>query len=344
MTLNAAHAAHDLLLIQDSSEVGQARRAIDALARKIGLPTRASESAQNAATELATNVLLHGKGGYLLLRPLDNPRGLELIAVDRGNGMADPTAVRAARTGSAGGLGIGLASVRSHATTFELWSRPMNGTAVVTRFVAEQPAADVARAGFRSGGVSVAVVPGDANGDGWAVTHHDLTCSVMVVDGLGHGPAAHEAALAALGTFESDSGGDLQRWLRIANAAMRPTRGGVAAVVQIDAAQERLRFAGVGNINGSVVTGDGVKRLASAPGMLGTEIPLPRLRTVELGWPPGSRLVLWSDGIGSGVAAEVRAAPRADPTAVAAMLHRDFSRETDDATVVVIQDCREDLG
>jgi anti-sigma regulatory factor (Ser/Thr protein kinase) len=332
-------ASHQLHRVRDRSDVGAARRAVQELARRAGVPRQSSEPAQVAVTELGTNLLVHAKDGYLLLRPLDDPRGLELLAVDHGPGIADPARALSGGT-TVAGLGIGLGSVQRLATSFELYSRVGEGTVVLARFCEERSGIDPAAAGrFLGGGVSVAVVPGYPNGDGWAVTGQGAGCSVLVVDGLGHGPAAHEAARAALAAFDAGYDGDLEVWLRSAHAAMRGTRGGVAAVAKIDPAGQRVCFAGVGNVHGRVVAGGRTSGLVSFPGTIGINHQPPRSRLVEAPWPAGATLLLWSDGIRSDVTLHQDPGLLAHhPTVVAALLHRDFARGTDDATVVVVQD------
>jgi len=332
-------ASHQLFRIRDRGDVGAARRAVDALAGRLEAAGQASESAQIAATELGTNILRHGEDGYLLLRSLDR-LGLEILAVDRGRGIADPAGALAGAGPTPGGLGVGLGSVRRLATSFDLYTGVAKGTVVLGRFAAGRRPDDAAPGGsFRCGGVSLPVVPGDLNGDGWAVTDDDSSCSVLVVDGLGHGPAAHQAAQAGLAALGTGYDGDLCRWLHSAHAAMRQTRGGVAALARIDLAERRVCFVGVGNIHGRVVARGQTFGLVSQPGMMGTEHQTPRPRLLDLPWVPGASLLMWSDGLRSDVTLDSdRKLVTHDPTVVAAVLHRDFARGTDDATVVVVQD------
>jgi anti-sigma regulatory factor (Ser/Thr protein kinase) len=335
-------ASHDLFRIRDSSDVGAARRAVDALAGQLGIAEQPSASAQIAATELGTNILRHGKDGYLLLRSLErrSGRALEIVAVDRGRGIADPSDALAGASASSDSLGVGLGAVRRLATSFDLYTDVPSGTVVLGRFGAGRWIDDVGSDGaLRSGGVSVAVVPGDLNGDGWAVTHDKVSCWVLVVDGLGHGPLAHQAAQAALAAFTPDDHSDPCHWLHQAHTAMRHTRGGVAALACIEPLQRLVRFVGIGNIQGRIVAGGQSFGLASQPGMLGAEAQLPRLRLLDLPWAPGASLLLWSDGLRSQVTLNPDGTLLThDPTVVAAALHRDFARGSDDATVVVVQD------
>jgi hypothetical protein len=235
------------------------------------------------------------------------------------------------------GLGLGLRSIKRLASVFDLHTARSAGTVVLGRFYfagTPQPGA------VRGGGVSVAVVPSDVNGDGWALATDDSSCSVLVVDGLGHGPAAHEAARAAMTTFPGavhDS--DLCRWVERAHDAMRPTRGGVVGFAQIDVGSRTLQFAGIGNVSGRVIAEGESHGLVSRPGTVGAGYRTPPPRLVTASWPPGAALILWSDGIKTPPEWDrYRTLWSRDPAVVAAVLYRDCRRAHDDATVVVVQD------
>ena len=86
-----------------------------------------------AASELARNVLQHGKGGKVTLESLnsDQRRGLRLVFEDEGPGIEDVE--RALRDGysSGGGLGLGLGGAKRLANEFQIDSTPGKGTRVV---------------------------------------------------------------------------------------------------------------------------------------------------------------------------------------------------------------------
>jgi hypothetical protein len=118
------------------------------------------------------------------------------------------------------------------------------------------------------------------------------------------------------------------------HVALRSTRGAAIAVLDADLASGFVRYAGVGNIAGAIVSGGDRRGLVSNNGTVGHA--LPRLQEFEYELPHGATLVLHSDGLRSrwrfdrypGVA-------RRDPVVVAALLRRDFDRTRDDVTVLV---------
>jgi anti-sigma regulatory factor (Ser/Thr protein kinase) len=343
-------AAHRRDFVRAQEDVGAVRRAVARMAAP--LPGVRPGQAELVATELATNLVRHAApaGGYLLSRPAGD--GIELLAVDHGPGIRPidlpmPVGVDAYQDGPAGGpvrlrarnggLGIGLASVARQSSTFDVYSTSA-GTVVLARVGASQPTT----AGWvRWGGVCVPYGGDGDSGDGWAIAAGSDLAAAMLVDGLGHGEGAAAAARAALGIFPERPLTDLVGFVGRAHEAMRATRGGVLGLCTMDPHRDQLSFTAVGNIAGRILTGGRTHGLLGQDGTLGTHLSPPRPRAEAYGWPPGATLVLTSDGIRG------RWDPRSypglfdhDPAVVAAILHRDHARTTDDATVLVVRDLR----
>jgi anti-sigma regulatory factor (Ser/Thr protein kinase) len=288
------------------------------------------------ATELATNLLEHAKpGGYVLSRALPGAR-IELIAVDRGPGMADVGASLTGHSGAAG-LGCGLAAVRRASTLFDVHTVVGQGTAVLSvidLIPGRQRSAPDTRG---LAGVSVAVA--EQCGDAWAAIPVDGGgIAVTVIDGLGHGAAASAAADAAITAFAGHAD-DLAGFVSRANAAMRDTRGGAVTACVIHPRRGVLEYVAVGNVNGRVLSPVTRQNLITYPGTLGLAAIPPSIRVLSCPWPAGATLVLWTDGLTSAVSG-VPDDPdllRHDPALLAAVLHRDYTKDRDDATVAVIR-------
>jgi anti-sigma regulatory factor (Ser/Thr protein kinase) len=343
--------AHRRYAIGVAEDVGELRRGVSAEAAR--LAGVSASDAELVATELATNVLRHATGGYLLTRSVAG--GLELVAVDHGPGMpltvvesltAPPPVVIAETTPSAGGLGVGLAGVRRRTSTFDCYSTG-RGTVMLARLGRLRTTA--ARSGgaarWRCGGVSVPFGGMGSSGDAYAVSA-GRGLAAMVVDGLGHGPKAAIAAQAAIEAFGVAVSGQpgftpqqVADFVRQAHQSMRSTRGGVLAVGVINPHVGHLNYCGVGNIASRILTGGDAQHLLSRPGMLGTELPIARVRQETYSWAPGATLVLASDGIDSrwNLAAYPGLLDH-DPVVIAATVYRDHARKNDDATVLVVRD------
>jgi Stage II sporulation protein E (SpoIIE) len=192
---------------------------------------------------------------------------------------------------------------------------------------------DVRADGLATGVVSVAKTGEDVCGDAWAVAAEQECPAVMVVDGLGHGIGAADAARLAVRAF--DAAPELPPGAQIAaiHDALRGSRGAAVAVARIDRARGVVTYAGVGNIAGAIVA-DGVSRhLVSGNGTAGHDVG--RINEFSYPWADGALLIMHSDGLGSRWQIE-RYPGLSDrhPALVAGVLYRDWSRGRDDVTVV----------
>lgn len=106
-----------------------------------GLSAVVAAHVATAASELANNLWMHTRqGGEIQLARLPGADlGVELRAEDHGPGIADVEAALREGYSTAGGMGCGLPGVRRLMDSFELHSRPGQGTQVVGRKWAHPP-------------------------------------------------------------------------------------------------------------------------------------------------------------------------------------------------------------
>lgn len=334
---------HRRYLVCEEEDVGALRRAVSDLAARSST-VRAADAAL-VATELGTNLIRHAtSGGYVLFRSL--PDGIELVAVDRGPGMlrsevadsavpsVDPGRWRPNHPPSARGLGVGLDSVKRMASTFDIYSTP-EGTVVLARLGARPSLPGWCQ----WGAVNIPAGGEGESGDGWAVST-DGSLVALVVDGLGHGPAAASASRAAISVFAEQERVDLVAYVAAAHEAMRGGRGGVLGICAIDPDREELSYVGVGNITTRLL-GTQRSTLAGREGSMGTQLVAPRARLERHRWEPGATLIMASDGLRTQWELDSYSGLlRHDPVVIASVLERDYGRGTDDATVLVVHDCR----
>jgi len=326
---------HDRLDIGDSSAVGQARRRAADLATDSGFGDTDVGRISLIVTEVATNLVKHAGGGEILLRAAKDTRGntIDVLALDSGPGIADITAALRDGFSSAGSTGTGLGAIARTASLFECYSRAPGGTAVFAR-VSSAPGP--AEPGLLVDGVNVAY-PGEVvSGDTWAVQHRAGKATVLIADGLGHGPFAHEAASAAARAFDSEPSGSPAKALERIHAALRPTRGAAVAIAEVDAGRGIVRFAGLGNIAGTIVADGATRSVVSHHGTAGHDAR--RIQEFTYPWSAGARLVLHSDGLLTHWTLDTHPGLLAKhPALAAAVLYRDFRRGRDDTTVVVVK-------
>jgi anti-sigma regulatory factor (Ser/Thr protein kinase) len=315
-------------VIEEESQIGEARRDAQRLAIAYGLDATQTGRVAIAATELATNLCRHGGGGELLLQPVKSGdvETIELLAIDRGRGMSNVERCLNDGYSTGGTAGTGLGAVRRLSADFDIHSVPGEGTVVMSR-VGTHP-------GSRFGAVSIPMKGETECGDSWALAEDQDSRCLMLVDGLGHGSFAATAAERAQESFAASVTETPHSMLERAHRALASTRGAAAAIARITQ-RSKLSYAGVGNITGYVVGADRSQGLVSYNGTLG--VALLRLRQFEYEWPNDSLLVMHSDGLSARW--DLRKNPMLrgkHPAVIAGVLYRDHARPRDDATVVVL--------
>lgn len=326
------------LPITEPSQLGQARRLATALAERLGFDEAGAGRVAIVVTEVATNLLKHGKGGELLVSPVSagGVNGIEILALDKGPGIAN--LAQALRDGysTAGSPGTGLGAIVRLAALFDIHTAAGVGTAVLARLWPGVPAGTAVASRLEVAAVSVPKPGEEVCGDGWGVEQQAGRHLIAVADGLGHGVQAAEASREAIRIFRVSKGLPLRALIETVHAALRSTRGAAMAVAEVDIGRQVLRYCGVGNIAGAVLSDTGSRHLVSHNGTLGHEIR--RIDEFTYPWPNDALLVLHSDGLASHWDLERYAGLAGrHPSLIAGVLYRDFNRGRDDVTVVVGQ-------
>jgi len=315
--------------VADDSAVAEARRKATDIGAEAGFDALRAGQLAIVVTELATNLVKHADKGKLLIGA--GEAHVDLLALDRGAGMADVQRCLADGYSSAGTPGNGLGAVRRLAQALHVASWPGRGTAVFARLVRQDAAAapsdDVAA-------IELAMAGEVVSGDAWALHRDAAGCTLFMVDGLGHGSEAALAAHEAVRQFQRsrlDAPADI---VQAVHGAIRHTRGGAVAAARIDWAAATVDYAGLGNISAALATPDGqLRRLVSLNGTAGHNAR--KIQAFE--YPCGEGfLIMHSDGIASSWTLEAYPGfARMHPMLLAGLLMRDHARGRDDATVVV---------
>ncbi|MBF9255437.1 SpoIIE family protein phosphatase [Pontibacter sp. 172403-2] len=338
---------HRRFILPDKTYASILKRDITGMAINCGLSKNQVGKVNIIVSEMVSNLVKYTpNGGELLARCLEaEPGGLEIICLDSGPGMHDPQRMLLDGVSTAGTAGEGLGAIKRQSDMFDLYSQPGNGTVILSRVYKNGgQAADANHTScFEVGAVAVPMANQELSGDGWAVLDEKHNCYVIVLDGLGHGPKAHEASQQAVQVFARSLQHDPAAILRQVHEGLRHTRGAVGLVACIDSSKQHINLCGIGNIAGKVFTADDgplitvSKSVLSYNGTLGHNIPA-RLHTQALEWNNAKLLVLHSDGLKSRWAMSIYPnLHRHNPTTIAAVLYRDHSRQTDDALVVVVR-------
>jgi len=327
--------------IVHASDIAAARRAGQKLATELGFSEARAGQLALIVTEAGTNLLKHAGEGvlYLNLAQAEGVPGVDVLAVDKGPGIADVEACLRDGMSTAGTAGTGLGALRRLSDEFDVWTMPGQGAVFFMRLWRDEAAPNLCR--VEVGALTVPLAGEDACGDGWGVACDGAGASLIAADGLGHGPEAAAAAQAAIGELAHRPQSEPGALVEAAHAALRSTRGAALAAARIDFANDMVRFAGIGNIGAYVLDGDSRRALVSHNGIVGHNMR--KVQEFSAPCPPHATCILHSDGIQTqwdldkypGLLAR-------SPALVAAVLMRDFIRRRDDAMVLVVR--RRDPG
>ncbi|MDX1952903.1 MAG: anti-sigma regulatory factor [Verrucomicrobiota bacterium] len=115
------------------SDIVRARQMVRQWATEMGFSLVDQTKIVTAASELARNTIIYGKGGVMTLEWLTegNRRGLRLIFEDQGPGIGDIELALKDGYSTGNGLGLGLSGARRLSNEFQIESKPGEGTRVV---------------------------------------------------------------------------------------------------------------------------------------------------------------------------------------------------------------------
>lgn len=318
--------------ITDESSVGEARRKALLVAQRLGFDETRSGELALLATESSRNVLIHGGGGDVAISALQDHRHplVRILAMDKGAGIANIAQAMADGYSTAGTMGGGMGAMKRIASAIEVFTG-RHGTIVLMEIGAAIHSGQLGIAGL------AVPYPGERFcGDAWTFHQTSERMVVLLTDGLGHGRDAAEAAQEAVATFDKRrdlAPGEILSYL---HDSLKKTRGAVAAIAEIRPKEGLLNYAGVGNISASVLAGGASRNLVSHNGTLG--MVTSRIQEFRTPWTRDSVLVLHSDGLHSkwDLSSYAGLVVR-HPAIIGAALLRDFRRQRDDASVVVVK-------
>jgi len=330
-------ATHQRFFAADRSYFSILKKEIHSMVASAGFDPKKIDKIDLILAELTSNLHKYTKGGEILAGIMGDAdlSYVELICIDNGPGMKDAKSMLADGVSTKSTLGHGLGSISRLSDEFDLFSQPNWGTIVLSRVYKhtvrkkEKVAVDVRPL--------VIAKPSElTSGDGFYKKIIGNNIKFMLADGLGHGPDANLAMNAAVEAFKRCPFDSPTEIIQFIHPEVRKTRGLVATVAVLDTKTKHLKISGVGNIStrlqGAVLS----KTQLPYNGIIGHNIP----RTMNdhiLDIRYYSKLILCSDGIRSRW--EINKYPqiiRHDPSVLAAAIYKDYARQTDDMSVVVI--------
>lgn len=327
------------LTIVESSQVGEARRIAIALASRLGFNETERGKVGLVVTEIANNLVQHAQDGQLLLQPRtrNNIEGIEILALDKGPGMSNITECLRDGFSTGGTPGTGLGAISRISAFFDIYSVPNLGTACLAQLWASPLPTNQPNQQLENGVVCLPKIGEEVSGDAWAIDQNSSRSLFLVADGLGHGVQAAEASREAVRIFRVNLGKSPKEIIEAAHGALRSTRGAALAVAEIDFEHLTVRFAGVGNISGTILTPEKSNSMVSYNGTVGHEVR--KIQEFVYQWKKEALLIMHSDGLGTQWRLDhYPGLTSKHPSLIAGVLYRDFNRVRDDVTVLVVRE------
>jgi len=173
------------------------------------------------------------------------------------------------------------------------------------------------------------------SGDVYLVEEYgDGNIIAAIIDGLGGGEPAAQAARGAEEVIRQHADWPLQELVQGSHTALQATRGAVIGLLRLQAIGHKVSYVGVGNIGVQVYSRQPIKPI-SKNGILGFR--LPSLLEMHYVYNPGDTFVLYSDGISSRFTLDGKIDIQRPPQRIAEQILETHGKQIDDATVVVIK-------
>src|SRR5437660_2094175 len=110
--------------VDGADQVGSARRAALSLAEELGFDESLAGRAALVATECAANIWKHAQSGEILLSRAGTEAAplVEILALDKGPGMADVASSMRDGYSTAGSAGTGLGAIERLSTEMQIYT------------------------------------------------------------------------------------------------------------------------------------------------------------------------------------------------------------------------------
>jgi anti-sigma regulatory factor (Ser/Thr protein kinase) len=336
------------------------------LARAAGFSEQDANKISTAVSELARNIVKYAESGGITIATSagGSDTSLKLIARDRGPGIPNVEKALKDHFSSSGTLGLGLPGVRRMAKTFDIESTVATGTKVTVTFGTKAKPSTLLNALKKSGerrenlrihgrgtggvlvedpekssGVDCAYFTrpcrGErANGDGVFLDRRGDLILVALIDGLGHGPNAHNVAAAARRYLRDSWVENVVDTMNGLHQTLKGTIGAAAGIGTLSLVDHIFRYVGVGNTIARTLGPDGT-HLMSFEGTLGQNVR--SLQQQELMIGPRELLVLYTDGVSERFEMPAFASVKTEAaSSIARGIVERFGKDHDDSTCITV--------
>jgi anti-sigma regulatory factor (Ser/Thr protein kinase) len=331
-------ATHTSFAATDRSYFSLLKKEIHKKAQEAGIETARIHELDLIVAEMTSNLFKYSDDGEILMGVFSNNGSpyIELISIDNGPGMINPSKMMLDGISTSNTLGHGFGSMKRLSDVFELYSVHGWGTIVLSRVYSDRETI------HKKEKVTVSPLivskPGEVtSGDGMVYRQNDKNFKLMLADGLGHGPEANKAVNEAAAAFKVCPDYSPTETLRFIHSSIKKTRGAVINILGYDFATKTWISAGIGNIalrlNGPAV----FRNHMSYNGIVGHNIPN-TMNDTNYTLEQYNQVILCSDGIKTRWdLTKFPMISKYDGTVLAAALYKDQARRNDDMSVIVVK-------
>ena len=320
------------IVILEEVDVLRARKAGRDMAAASGFNDVRTTEIEIAISELGLNIIKHkavrGEIVLTLVQDEGSLTGFEIVARDHGPGMPDPVASMRDGESSTGTLGIGLSGVKRLMDEFNLNSELGRGTVVKVRKWLDRPVSSSAKFSV----LSRPKFGEELSGDAYFIRHTHDGVFFSVIDALGHGKEANKTVVTALDILGNCFTDDLAQIAATCHAGLKFTRGVAIGLCRIR--QQAVEHLCIGNVELRIYQGLKEQHTVCFNGTLGMETE--RYHVSSSPYTTQTALVMFSDGI-SGKFKLSQYLLEKTPVEIASYVFRNYGREYDDATVLVLK-------
>ena len=302
-------------------------------------------------SELAENMIAHkAVSGKIIISDIKSGdrRGIQIIAEDKGPGIPNTEQVMKDGYSQNSSLGIGLGAVKRFSDEFDIMSnyyghnisayknKKSPGTVIISRKWLKKNKGNMKE---DEPGISIGVMSRPKenethNGDEYIIKHYNSKTLIAVIDGLGHGPEAENAAKTGRRTIMENYQESLEVIIRQVHQDLKKKRGAVCSIALIDHKLKVMDYIGIGNVKTMIFNAPKPIRPVNFNGLLGSN--LNKMKIFRFPWDDKNVIIMLSDGISGKFDFDCYPGIlEKHPVAIADIILRDFSKKYDDATVVV---------
>jgi anti-sigma regulatory factor (Ser/Thr protein kinase) len=330
------NATHISFTANDRSYFSLIKKEIHRLANEAGINADRINELDIIVAEMTSNLFKYSDDGEILMGIFHNDGApyIELISIDNGPGIANPSRMMQDGVSTTNTLGHGLGSMKRLSDTFELYSQPGWGTIVLSR-IYNMPPPKKNKTSLVIRPIVVSKPGEKESGDGFVYKQTDKYIKMMLADGLGHGPEANKAINEAAIVFKVFPDYSPTDTLRFIHSNIKKTRGAVINIVGYDFGTKTWISAGIGNIAARFIGPTTFKNHMSYNGIVGHNIPN-TMNDQQYPADQYNQVMLCSDGIKTRI--EMLKYPQMykyDQTILAAAIYKDHARRNDDMSVVL---------